>query len=514
MKETKVKINYTQLYLNQFEKIVNRNLVEKTISNPDKTYKTDLGDKHFIIHTKYFQENQKKLLTLVVGFLKNNILDISYAFIVPENLKDLEPLKLLEEFVNQFGLDITIDSFKGKFIHHKTFWINSKEPTDLIKGISSNYFIPMLLIKFEDYDKKNKIYVHTAFCINMEKYISWFSSLNKSSWIFTPWIKLQIIKTTKDEIRYIFSFNEIGVFLKTNSHIIGVSISNNYYFGPKILGIEFEPWINLSIARDYAKNFVALFINATKLLEIKNDEIIYKLNEFKVEKPLTQKTQIIKTDIQKWIEIRKQQFKLKRETIDKYYLLSQKEQENQLKNRIISLSDLLKNYYSGKTYYLDDIVANLRSLLFYKKNSKNYDPLLLRIASYKEISLPVYIMPDIDNIAKVLIHEAIHKPLFLGLNIAQLEPEIPCIMLVDFQEYLELPSLYYEGEEISPLSLIEKLATTRSTAHFDQRIPKDIRHIENSPIILGQNSLEYYMLSFAKLTIELGKIVLKKIIYI
>ena len=80
--------------------------------------------------------------------------------------------------------------------------------------------------------------------------------------------------------------------------------------------------------------------------------------------------------------------------------------------------------------------------------------------------------------------------------------------MVDFQEFLEKPTLMYEGQRISPLTLIEKMATKQSAAHFDQTVPKVIEGLKDTPILLGENILEHYILTLAELVVKLGRYVL------
>jgi len=171
---------------------------------------------------------------------------------------------------------------------------------------------------------------------------------------------------------------------------------------------------------------------------------------------------------------------------------------------------MIDGVYHGKKYFFKDIVVNLRSLVFFKTKSKSYDPLLLRLATFKKVTLPIYVVPDEGGQVKKFIMSMEKRPHFWGSNFAKFEPRIPCIKMVDLQEFLEKPALLYEGEFISPLELIEKLGTKQSTAHFDQTVPRVIEDLKDTPTVFGYNSLGHFILSMAELVIKVGRFVLSK----
>ena len=100
------------------------------------------------------------------------------------------------------------------------------------------------------------------------------------------------------------------------------------------------------------------------------------------------------------------------------------------------------------------------------------------------------------------------SPVVAEVSLARFEPAVPCVEMTDFQDFLEKPALFYDGQLISPLDLIEKAATTQSAAHFDQRSPVVIEGLKDTPVYLGRNILENHILDLAELVVKLGHYVL------
>jgi hypothetical protein len=198
-------------------------------------------------------------------------------------------------------------------------------------------------------------------------------------------------------------------------------------------------------------------------------------------------------------------FKIQQETSSPYRLLTLNEQEQQLSGRIEALKGLLKDYLSGNKYYFADIVANLRALVLYKEKSQ-YDPLLLRIAAIKHLPLPIYVLPERKR-EETQLFDTI-QPIIAVSDIVSFDPITPNTMNIDFQEFLESPSLFYQGQAVSPLTLIEMISTAQSTAHFDQRVSKIADALNDTPIVSGQNTLEYFVIGLSEVIVRLGDCVI------
>jgi hypothetical protein len=328
----------------------------------------------------------------------------------------------------------------------------------------------------------------------------------EAPWTIMFWLQIWLKRERPNGFGIIASYNDVIVFLRTADYTMGISSEGNAFVGPKITGLERNPWLFIGLTKDQSR--IALYLNGEWVMEIHEGQILFKIEDFHVKTGNKTHIKIIKQDLSRWIEKRKLLFKMQRNTADKYLILGAKEQEKQLEVRVQALGELVYGFHHGKRYFFEDIVANLRASVFYKSKSGTYDPLLLRIAAFKGITLPVYVIPDDDNRVKILSKTRHENPHFWRFDFARFEPEIPCVKMVDLQEFLEKPAMLYQGEFISPLALIEKIGTTQSTAHLDQRIPHVIQDLKDTPVVFGYNSLEYYVISMADLIVKVANFVL------
>jgi len=322
-------------------------------------------------------------------------------------------------------------------------------------------------------------------------------------WSICFWFQLNLEPKIPTNKGIITSYKGITVFLTVDDHVIGINDGEADYLGPRITGLESAPWIFFGLTKDVSRT--TLYLNGMKAMEIAEREIVYKTEEFHAEVGDRSRIQVIEQDLSDWVDKRESMFKVKQETSEAYHLLSPLEQEDQLRERVQALVELLQGFRAGKTYFFEDILANLRSLVFYKNRSPNYDPLLLRVVAFKHMPLPVYVIPADDALTE---HITDSEPAIADFSSVSFEPVIPCVKMVDFQEFLEKPTLLYEGQQFSPLAIIEKIATKQSAAHFDQTVPKVVEGLKDTPVLLGENILDHYILTLAELVAKLGHYVL------
>lgn len=282
----------------------------------------------------------------------------------------------------------------------------------------------------------------------------------EAPWTIMFWLQIWLKREPPNGVGIVASYNDVVVFLRTTDYTMGISSEGTTFLGPKITGLERNPWLCLGLTKDQSR--IAFYLNGERVMEIHEGQILFKLEDFHVKTGDNTRIKTIEQDLSGWIEKRKLVFRMQQNTTDKYLILGAKEQEKQLEARVQALGELIYGFHHGKRYFFEDIVANLRSSVFYKSKSETYDPLLLRIAAFKGITLPVYVIPDDDNRIENLSKIRHENPHFWGFAFARFEPEIPCVKMVDLQEFLEKPAMLYQGEFISPLALIEKLGTTQS----------------------------------------------------
>lgn len=320
-------------------------------------------------------------------------------------------------------------------------------------------------------------------------------------WSIAVWYKIDLDPLLTTDKGIIVSYEGIYVFLTIDKHIIGINDGNFEYLGPVVTGLEDSPWILYGLNND--GSHIVLFLNGEKVLEVSHGKLVFTTEQFHAKKSKSPPL-IIKEDLSNWVDKRESMFKIKQETSNHYRLQTPDEQVQQLVARMDALKDLLKGYHSGKRFYLADILANLRSLIFYKDKSHTYDPLLLRVAAIKHSPLPVYVAPESDKRQQLT---EIPQPTIDLFDFVSFEPVIPYIKRIDFQDFLENPSLFYEGQKVSPLALIEMISTTQSTAHFDQRVCKIADALDDTPVTSGHNTLEFIIISLAEIVVNLGDFV-------
>lgn len=323
-------------------------------------------------------------------------------------------------------------------------------------------------------------------------------------WSFLWWYKIELPKQFPPR-GIITTYEGISLFL-TDKFIIGINDGALDYFGPAIKGLEVTPWIFYGLSNDGKS--ITLYLNGERVMEVSQGILVFALEQFYAEPGNKGPRPITESDLSPWIIRRSSTFKLKQETSEQFRILDVEEQKQQLSKRIVALEDLLKAYQSGKSYFLEDITANLRSLIFYKVKSGNYDPLLLRLAAFNNLPLPIYLFPlPMDD--EPLVYDETHLK-FASYGFASCEPVTPWTRKADFQEFLEAPTLAYEQKQISPLELLEQISTKQSTAHFDQTISITVEKIANGPTFFAStNTIEYFIISLAKIVINLGHFILQ-----
>ncbi len=181
----------------------------------------------------------------------------------------------------------------------------------------------------------------------------------------------------------------------------------------------------------------------------------------------------------------------------------------ELSNSIESLQSHQVTFQEKENLYLANILPILRTLLFWpdgKGLGSIYNPLLLRIAGYYDLPLPVYVMSD-------RLKETMDNPLFSGaithrtLNVPSLIQKHSNEKLLDIQEWLEMEILI-DRNDSSPKAyrwkdLIFEGANSSSFTHFDTDIPIFIDSLK-SALSWDRSMFFEYVKSIANIAIELG----------
>lgn len=304
---------------------------------------------------------------------------------------------------------------------------------------------------------------------------------------------------------FILTSEEITLFINENDNLVFI-IYEKEFIGSKLINLHLPFTKSIHIFIQKLPNTTTLFFNGKEIFSVSSNTILITQNTFTLkEKDIRTKIiHIQKEDLTPWVAYRSSNFKIKSATSSEYILVGEKEQKTQLIDIIDSLKDLINLVNKGKKQHIVHILASLRSLVYYRKgNSSNYDPLLLRLAAHSQVVLPVYthkLFPDIT----------LDDASFSISPNAQSIPSDFHTKMIDFQNYLELPSIKIDGNILSLLNFIGNAATTKSTAHFDQRIPKVIRAFDSIPVLHNLTIFDRTIINLALLVINIAQIVLKK----
>ncbi len=296
-----------------------------------------------------------------------------------------------------------------------------------------------------------------------------------------------------------FNFKDIVLYINKDNYFV-LKIKDQEFIGPLLLNLENRHWVHYALS--CSPSDINLYLNAKHILQVTDDKLIFSKDNLELDPSLVEPSRkFFSRDLSPWVNKRQSMFKIKKETSEDYALIPVEQQMEQLNKNIMALEELITAVTKGKTHFIDHIIANLRSLLFYKKGSKSYDPLLLRIATYKKIGLPVFVLQKFNKIDS--------SALFTVTHLASFHPNDANTTMIDFQEYLESTIIYSEKSFLTPLTFIENSATTKSIAHFDQRIPRTIHNFEELPIINNTEMFQYVTIHLASLTVQIGKYILQ-----
>lgn len=210
----------------------------------------------------------------------------------------------------------------------------------------------------------------------------------------------------------------------------------------------------------------------------------------------------------KWREWRKERYgNFKKEAKKERVLKTKEHQFQELRDSINILNSALSHVKSNENIFLITVLPLLRSLLFWPdKPSKNYNPLLFRLAGYLNLSLPVFAFKDRISQAKEndLFKDAVGH--FVN-NHPSLQQKNPNEQIIDFQEWIEMEMILTRNKEEVKIyrwkDIIFESANTISASHFDDDIPIIIDNLKKA-IAFDQNVFLNYILTITIITIDLG----------
>lgn len=287
------------------------------------------------------------------------------------------------------------------------------------------------------------------------------------------------------------------IFAYSDGHLLVMVQDQNHVFSKfESQRIRFETNSDRIITYIWSKQNATLKINNQLISSNKTTEI-FRISDESVNQSIQQTPIDLVTipQIEKWIQWRKERFvdckKTTSTNLDRRDK-SEGEQVRELLDVTNNLEAIFKSWISGKSYLIMSILSILRSLLCHKiveikPNRTTYNPLLLRVASYKALALPVYarrVNEDIpDNILELSKDTLSH----VTRNIASLTKTSNNQILMDFQEWLN-GEVIISYEDKKPLlysvnQILMDSSNTLGASHFDTNVPLKLDFLKNAKIL-------------------------------
>lgn len=227
-----------------------------------------------------------------------------------------------------------------------------------------------------------------------------------------------------------------------------------------------------------------------------------------------------------WMDFRKQHYGAEKTKPEKNrQLKTSAEQFIELYRAQQSLIDLNSLILDGHNHLLGHLVTELRALLFWPKLNKDgrisnkYNPLLLRLAGRLDLPLPMYKIPELEEMPD--FHEVSHLfEQFPSLFIPK-EPSLfkshPNHKLVDCQDWLSSCILKRNSinqetgevirQEFTVKCLIHEAANTLGTAHYDEDVPQMVQLLRELKV-LETSQFVAVMLQISEITVNLAGYIL------
>jgi hypothetical protein len=262
------------------------------------------------------------------------------------------------------------------------------------------------------------------------------------------------------------------------------------------------------------KNGISLRINLKDVNTKKNTDVFEIItNETIISSKISFEHELAYENCKEWTKWRIKKFKTENTPGKNRAIKSIEEQFEQLEIAIYSLKQHSINFKDNEKAFLINSLPLLRSLLFWPDGkTKNYNPLLLRLAGVIRLPLPVYAFKD-------RMEEVKNNPLFNNY-ISHRVNNNPSVYqtwsnekIMDFQEWLNTEiirdNVDYEETYFRWKDLIFEGANTVSATHFDVDTPFIIKSLEKSKSF-NRNNLFKYISIITQITIEMGNYIIFK----
>ncbi len=178
-----MEIRFTDLYTQncQYKFQITRPQVRKTLESPNAHQIFKLDELEFGFFIKKMTTQDSNYFVLACGRKEKNIWMVDLAFKILDSLitetATIEPLIVLQNFVQKFGLKIKIGNQLNKFIMQETIPVDEKvhDPTKIIEIINpkQHSFVQAMFVKILRENDSSMIHCALAYAIDTEEYIAW-----------------------------------------------------------------------------------------------------------------------------------------------------------------------------------------------------------------------------------------------------------------------------------------------------------------------------------------------------
>jgi len=222
---------------------------------------------------------------------------------------------------------------------------------------------------------------------------------------------------------------------------------------------------------------------------------------------------------QSWIQKRRQKFSGPTSARDERHLKTLQDQAEDLRNSALNLKDLREQVLANKPRLLGHLAAELRSSVYWPSGTnnqgdsqptRNYNPLLLRMASVADLPLPVYgtlSPPPFPDIGSLSVR-------FEPLNAPRTYRLLKSDKVQDLQESLGKSIVqlgpHSADRNISALNAIKEFAHTMGVSHYDEDASNFLDVIESFKTSDG-DELTNFMCQTAETVASLSEWVLSEL---
>jgi len=159
---------------------IKKELVQQVLDNPESESRVVLDELILGFYIKRVVIDKKDYCLLVCTRIQDNSIFVDLAFkILPElviTIKTVEPIIVLQELAQKFGLSIRIGSQLNKFIVRETIPIEKGvETTNIVNIINpkNHSFLQSIYLKIQQQNDTQLINCAIAYCIDTDKYRAW-----------------------------------------------------------------------------------------------------------------------------------------------------------------------------------------------------------------------------------------------------------------------------------------------------------------------------------------------------